>query len=80
MPSLAAEEDGEQGEQGEHEEGALVTGGTHEDLGDLSVFVTGTLEGFELGVLEVMLDCNSICCREANGKFGGYRASLEAGS
>ena len=71
MPSLAAEEEGEQGEVGEQEEGALVTGGTHEEEGDLSTFVTGTLEGFELGVLEVMLDCNNICCREANGKFGG---------
>ena len=72
MPSLAAEEEGEQGEVGEQEEGALVTGGTHEEEeGDLSTVVTGTLEGVELGVLEVMLDCSNICCREANGKFGG---------
>ena len=70
MPSLAAEEEGEQGEVGEQEAGALVAGGT-EDLGDLSTLATGALAGFELGVLEVMLDCNNICCREANGKFGG---------
>ena len=71
MPSLAAEEEGEQGEVGEQEEGALVTGGALGAWGDLSTLVTGTLEGFELGVLEVMLDCNNICCKEANGKFGG---------
>ena len=70
MPSLAAEEEGEQGEVGEQEAGALGAGGT-EDLGDLSTLVTGALAGFELGALEVMLDCNNICCREANGKFGG---------
>ena len=71
MPSLAAEEEGEQGEVGEQEEGALVTGGAQGAWGDLSTLVIWTLEGFELGVLEVMLDCNNICCKEANGKFGG---------
>lgn len=70
MPSLAAEEEGEQGEVGEQEAGPLVAGGA-DDLGGLSTLVTGALAGFELGELEGMLDCNNICCREANGKFGG---------
>ena len=71
LPSLAAE--GEQGEVGEQEGGATEGAG---HSGDLSALLTDALGGVEFDVLGVMLDCRSICWREANWKCWGYRRSL----